>query len=91
MNKSVLIMMATYNGSKYIKEQIDSILNQTFSNWNLLIRDDGSNDNTFSIVEGYLTDKRIQLIKNMTDTHGPDSNFKELVLAGGGIRLLHVL
>ena len=54
MDKSeVQILMSTYNGSPYLREQIESILNQTFENWQLLIRDDGSKDNTVDIIEEY--------------------------------------
>ena len=38
------ILMATYNGESYIAEQIDSSLNQSFSEWRLRVRDDGSTD-----------------------------------------------
>ena len=47
------ILMATYNGEKYIAEQIESILGQTFQDFRLLIRDDGSSDNTPAIIEEY--------------------------------------
>ena len=47
------ILMATYNGEKYIAEQIDSILAQTFQDFKLIIRDDGSSDNTPAIIEDY--------------------------------------
>ncbi|MTV69793.1 glycosyltransferase, partial [Streptococcus pneumoniae] len=47
MIKRLAILMATYNGEKYIKEQIESILNQdTDFDFTLIIRDDGSTDNT---------------------------------------------
>ncbi len=49
----VQILMSTYNGEKYIREQIDSILNQTYDNIKLLIRDDGSTDKTLQILEEY--------------------------------------
>ena len=52
-DKIIEILMATYNGEKYISEQIDSIINQTCKNWKLLIRDDGSQDKTLEILEGY--------------------------------------
>lgn len=51
--KSVSVVMATYNGEKYLQEQIESILNQSDVNVNLLIRDDGSTDNTTLILENY--------------------------------------
>lgn len=50
----ITILMSTYNGEKYLTEQIDSILAQTYSNWELVIRDDGSSDGTVQIVEDYV-------------------------------------
>jgi len=51
--KKVLILMSTYNGEKYIKEQLDSIQKQDYSNLALLIRDDGSTDTTQKIIKEY--------------------------------------
>jgi len=51
--KEIAILMATYNGEKYLGEQIDSILSQTYHKWHLYIHDDGSTDNTISIAEDY--------------------------------------
>jgi len=54
------ILMATYNGEKYLKAQIDSILNQSFSDFRLLISDDVSTDKTREILDEYVKkDKRI--------------------------------
>ena len=47
------ICLATYNGELYLREQLDSIINQTFRKWHLYIRDDGSSDNTISIIRDY--------------------------------------
>ena len=47
------VLMAVYNGSAYIREQIDSILNQTYKNWHLTISDDGSTDGTDLIADEY--------------------------------------
>ena len=52
-NQQVAILLATYNGAKYLHEQIDSVINQTFMNWHLYIHDDGSNDNTLTIAKDY--------------------------------------
>jgi len=52
---SVQILLSTYNGEKYLKEQIESILNQSYSGWQLLIKDDGSTDKTLEIITGYCT------------------------------------
>jgi len=48
------ILLATYNSEKYLKVQIDSILAQSFSDFTLYIRDDGSTDSTISIIDEYL-------------------------------------
>ena len=62
MNKKIDILLATYNGEKYLKEQIDSILNQTYKDINLIISDDCSTDNTKIILEEYeQKDDRIKL------------------------------
>ena len=53
MNEKIDDLLATYNGEKYLKEQIDSILNQTYSNIRLVISDDCSKDNTREIIKEY--------------------------------------
>lgn len=52
--KPIEILMATYNGAPYLREQIDSILRQTDRNWHLTISDDGSTDGTDAIIDGYV-------------------------------------
>ena len=65
MTPKIEILMATYNGETYIREQIDSIINQTYKNWILLVRDDNSKDNTVSIIEEYeKKDSRIRLLRD---------------------------
>ncbi len=55
------ILLATYNGETYLKEQLDSILNQTYSNFRILISDDNSEDSTKNIIEEYAKkDNRIK-------------------------------
>lgn len=49
----IAILLATYNGEKYISEQIESILKQSYDNWDLYIHDDGSNDGTLEIIKKY--------------------------------------
>ena len=51
--KMVQVLMSTYNGKKYIREQLDSILEQTYPNISILIRDDGSKDGTLDILKEY--------------------------------------
>ena len=62
-NGLVSIIMPTYNCGKFIAETIDSVISQTYVNWELIISDDASTDNTTEVVEKYLTDKRIKYIK----------------------------
>jgi glycosyltransferase involved in cell wall biosynthesis len=56
--------MPVFNAEKYIASAIDSILQQTFANWELLVIDDGSNDNTLSVIKTYLSDNRIRIFKS---------------------------
>lgn len=53
MSLSVTVLMSTYNGEKYLAEQIESILSQTQVDVRLVIRDDGSSDSTLSILREY--------------------------------------
>lgn len=79
-NKKIDILMATYNGEKYIVEQINSIINQTYINWNLLIRDDGSSDKTLEILKSFeKKDSRIKIIKDNKKNLGVVKNFEELL------------
>ena len=51
--KKVTILMSTYNGEKYIAEQLDSLINQTYRNLEIVIRDDGSKDDTINIIKEF--------------------------------------
>ena len=53
MKNKVLVLMSTYNGEQYLKEQLDSILRQKNVDVSILIRDDGSVDNTIEIIKAY--------------------------------------
>lgn len=58
------ILMSTYNGEKYLSQQIESIIAQTETKWRLIIRDDGSKDNTVSIIKQFVDqDKRIEFVQ----------------------------
>lgn len=77
--KTVDILLATYNGEKYIVEQIESILNQTHKEFRLLISDDGSTDNTKQIISEYeKKDKRITVF-NQKENIGVVQNFEFLM------------
>jgi len=80
MNPKIEILMATYNGEKYVGEQIDSIIHQTYKNWKLLIRDDNSTDKTLEILKEYeKKDKRIKVIEDKKGNLGFVKNFEELL------------
>jgi glycosyltransferase involved in cell wall biosynthesis len=59
----VTVFMAVYNGEKFISQAIDSVLEQTFKNFELLIIDDGSTDESLSIAKAY-NDSRIRILQN---------------------------
>lgn len=60
----VSVIMPSYNTGKYIAESIKSVTAQTYTNWELIIVDDCSTDNTDEIVSPFLYDKRIKYLKN---------------------------
>lgn len=70
----ISVCIATYNGEKYIKEQIDSIIKQLSDEDEIIISDDGSKDNTIEIIKK-IDDKRIK-IYNHTENHGFIKNFE---------------
>lgn len=59
----VSVILPTYNRANYIKDAIESVLNQTYRNIELIIIDDGSADNTQTVIEPYLKDNRVRYIK----------------------------
>jgi teichuronic acid biosynthesis glycosyltransferase TuaG len=62
MNSLVSIITPSYNSAKFIKQCIESVIAQTYTNWEMLIVDDYSSDNSLQILKKY-NDKRIQLIE----------------------------
>tara|TARA_R110002072_G_scaffold99008_1_gene217959 strand:+ start:67091 stop:68149 length:1059 start_codon:yes stop_codon:yes gene_type:complete len=77
---SVFVVLATWNGGKYVAAQIESILAQTESDWTLLIRDDGSIDETPSILANYgARDQRIELLQDARGRLGPAQSFGVLI------------
>lgn len=60
----VSILMPVYNGQDFLDRSISSVLKQDYSKWELIIVDDASKDNSIAVIEKYLPDKRIKLIKN---------------------------
>lgn len=83
MDELVSIIMPSYNTGKYIKESIDSVLAQTYSNWELLIVDDCSTDDTDNVVSPFLIDSRIKYLKNEQNSGAAVSRNKALREAKG--------
>lgn len=80
---SVHILLAAYNGGKYIREQLDSLLAQTYPNISIYIRDDGSSDNTVSIIQDYIagntSSKKIVLLENGGVNLGCPASFYQIL------------
>ena len=76
----ISVVMPTYNASKYVSEAIESTLKQSFFDFEFIIVDDGSTDNTREIIRSY-DDNRIKLVENEHNFIG--SLNKGLELAGG--------
>lgn len=82
MNDLVSIIMPTYNSCQFIKQSIKSVLSQTYSNWELIIIDDCSNDNTYGIVKEF-DDKRVCYFRNDTNLGTAKSRNRALKIAKG--------
>lgn len=75
----VAILMTVYNGMPYIKEQINSILNQTYDNWDLIISDDGSSDGSVEYLNYICArNNNIHLYKN-NGRHGAYNNYWQII------------
>lgn len=74
------VIMATYNGERFIEAQIGSLFNQTYQNWHLIVRDDGSTDGTMSILYTYKRrfPEKISIIEKKEHL-GVSLNFGELL------------
>ncbi|AFU20240.1 glycosyltransferase family 2 protein [Actinobacillus suis] len=66
----ISIIMPVYNAEEYIEEAIKSVLNQTYSNWELILVDDCSTDNSCNVIQKYLLDIRIKFFRNKINS-GP--------------------
>lgn len=76
--KLVNVLVSTYNGEKYIEEQLNSILEQTYPNVKIYVRDDGSNDQTVTILRQYQEREQITLYEGKNVGFG--SSFLQLLL-----------
>ena len=81
MNHKIAILLATYNGAKYIREQLDSLFQQSCDQFHLYIRDDGSKDDTLKIVEEYRQkfSDRITVLEDSQKHKGAAKSFMTLL------------
>lgn len=83
-NYRVSVLMPVYNGERYLREAVESILDQTFADFEFVIVDDGSTDNTWQILQGYAANEpRIVLVRNENNIGLARSLNKGLGLARG--------
>jgi glycosyltransferase involved in cell wall biosynthesis len=76
--------MPSYNSEKYISESIESVRSQTYSNWELLITDDCSSDNTTNVVESFISnDKRIKLFALSSNSGAGVARNNSIKIASG--------
>ena len=83
MNDLVSIIMPSYNTAKFIEQTIKSVLAQTYTNWELIIVDDCSTDNTDKVVSSFLSDNRIRYYKNKVNSGAAVSRNRALREANG--------
>ena len=83
MNELVSIVMPSYNTANYIEASIESVRHQTYENWELIIVDDCSTDNTDEIVKPLLSDARIRYLKNEKNSGAAISRNRALREAKG--------
>ena len=78
-NSLIAILMATFNGEKYIREQLDSLISQSCADWTLFVNDDGSSDSTLKILSEYSRlDNRI-VVLDLSKKGDACSNFLSLL------------
>ena len=70
----VSVIMPVYNGEKYLKQSIESVIQQTYKDWELIIVNDCSTDNSRNIMQSYAdTDSRIRIVDNGSNLKLPRS------------------
>ena len=74
MNK-IIILLSTYNGAKYLKNQIDSLLSQSYDDFRIIARDDGSSDESSQILKSY---DKIEIVDSQQNL-GAKGSFAELL------------
>lgn len=77
----IAIILSTYNGAKYIREQLDSIISQSHDNWRLFIRDDSSGDTTVEILKEYKSKypEKVNIVFDSLGNIGAKNSYTELI------------
>ncbi|MCR4745167.1 MAG: glycosyltransferase, partial [Lachnospiraceae bacterium] len=77
--EKVVVLMSTYNGEKYLRSQIESLINQEDVQVDILVRDDGSKDETIKILQEYKQSEAVKLNYYIGENIGPARSFLELM------------
>lgn len=82
----VTVLMAVYNGGEYLKKQLESIKNQTYSEWRLIVRDDMSSDNSVEVIKEFADSVSQEVIikKNNPGSGSAKNNFARLIKDAAG-------
>lgn len=81
-NETITIVMSVYNGALYLQQQLQSLELQTYTNWKLLVRDNGSDDNTLNILKEFQTklgENKVFIIENSNTINEVYNSFSSLV------------
>ena len=81
MNNTVSIVLCTYNGARYIEQQLDSIIAQTYPIHEIIVQDDGSTDDTWTILERYARNYSVIRLFRNEGRHGVNGNFLSAITA----------
>ncbi len=79
----ITVCMATFNGARFVTEQLESILPQLGETDEVIVSDDGSTDNTTAIIQS-MHDKRIRVVVNTSERHSPTANFENALRLAKG-------
>jgi glycosyltransferase involved in cell wall biosynthesis len=83
----VSVLLTAYNREAFVAQSIESVLNQSFEDFELIIVDDASTDNTFDVINAYVGDPRIRIIRNQTNLGDyPNRNFAASLARGEFIK-----
>ena len=84
MKPDISVIMSVYNGETYLEEAIESVINQTFKNWELIVINDCSTDGTAELLAGFAArDKRVKVYPNEVNLKLPTSLNKAISLCSG--------